>query len=57
MASGRHSLESQIGGQVAAGFAIAGFYEDSWFDEATPLNAFSPVAIATRAVDMTSFEI
>lgn len=45
-----HSLESQIGGQIAAGFVITGFYEDSWSDEATPLNRFAPVAIATRAV-------
>lgn len=45
-----HSLESQIGGQIAAGFVITGFYEDSWTDEATPLNRFAPVAIATRAV-------
>jgi len=44
-----HSLESQIGGQIAAGFAITGFYEDVWSDAATPLNRFSPVAIATRA--------
>ena len=54
-ASGRaaefsHSLESQIGGQIAAGFSITGFYEDTWSDEATPLNRFMPVAIATRAL-------
>lgn len=49
-----HSLESQIGGQIAAGFAITGFYEDSWSDEATLLNCFCPVAMATRAVKMTS---
>jgi ubiquinone/menaquinone biosynthesis C-methylase UbiE len=44
-----HSLEIQIGGQIAAGFAIIGFYEDSWSDEATLLNRFSPTSIATRA--------
>jgi SAM-dependent methyltransferase len=44
-----HSLESQIGGQIDAGFAIVGFYEDTWSDEATPLNRFSPTSIATRA--------
>lgn len=49
-----HSLESQIGGQIAAGFVIAGLYEDSWSDEATPLNRFSPVAIATKAAKVTS---
>ena len=45
-----HSLEAQIGGQIAAGFVITGLYEDSWSDEATTLNHFSPVAIATRAL-------
>lgn len=25
-----HTLEDQIGGQIAAGFAIRGFYEDKW---------------------------
>jgi len=44
-----HSLEAQVAGQLDAGFLITGFYEDSWSDEATPLNRFSPVAIATRA--------
>jgi SAM-dependent methyltransferase len=44
-----HSLDTQIGGQIAAGFAIIGFYEDSWSDEATMLNQFSPTSIATRA--------
>ncbi|MEX2572169.1 MAG: class I SAM-dependent methyltransferase [Gemmatimonadota bacterium] len=45
-----HSLEAQIGGQIAAGFALTGFYEDTWSDAATPLNRFTPTAIATRAV-------
>lgn len=44
-----HSLETQIGGQIAAGLAITGLYEDSWSDDATPLNRFMPVNIATRA--------
>ena len=44
-----HSLETQIGGQIVAGFVIIGFYEDSWSDEATLLNKFSPTSIATRA--------
>lgn len=53
-ASGRpvefgHTLQDQIGGQISAGFAITGFYEDHWTDEATPFNRFSAVAIATRA--------
>ncbi|MEM7387269.1 MAG: methyltransferase domain-containing protein, partial [Verrucomicrobiota bacterium] len=45
-----HSLEDQIGGQIDAGFAITGFFEDSWEDEATPLNQYLPVMMATLAV-------
>lgn len=45
-----HSLEAQIGGQLAAGFVLTGLYEDAWSDEATLFNRFAPVAIATRAV-------
>ena len=45
-----HSLEDQIGGQLAAGFTVVGLYEDHWPDGASPLNRFCPVAIATRAV-------
>ena len=44
-----HSLETQIGGQIAEGFVITGLYEDGWSDEATAFNRFSPLAIATRA--------
>lgn len=49
-----HSLEAQLGGQTAAGFAIVGLYEDSWSDAATPLNRFCPVALATLAVKAAS---
>lgn len=45
-----HSLEDQIGGQLVAGFTIIGFYEDHWPDGTSPLNRYSPVAIATRAL-------
>jgi hypothetical protein len=45
-----HSLEAQIGGQAAAGFAVAGLYEDPWTPEATPLARYFPVAFATLAV-------
>jgi SAM-dependent methyltransferase len=44
-----HSLESQIGGQLLAGFVLRDLYEDYWSDEATPLNRFSPTYIATWA--------
>ena len=45
-----HSLEDQIGGQIAAGFSIAGFYEDDWDNEATPLNRYTPTYITTLAI-------
>jgi hypothetical protein len=45
-----HSLDDQIGGQLAAGFAITGFYEDRWEREATPLDDYMPTSMATLAV-------
>lgn len=45
-----HSLNDQIGGQIDAGFVIAGFYEDSWTDEASRLNPYMPIFIATLAL-------
>ncbi|MEM8814852.1 MAG: class I SAM-dependent methyltransferase [Pseudomonadota bacterium] len=45
-----HSLEDQIGGQLAAGFTIHGFYEDRWTDAATPLNPHMPTTFATLAI-------
>lgn len=47
-----HTLDEQIGGQIAAGFLIAGFYEDSWSDEARLLNKYTPTFIATRAIKL-----
>ena len=44
-----HTLEHQIGGQLAAGFIICDLYEDRWEDEATPLNKFTPLFISTLA--------
>ncbi len=45
-----HTLEDQIGGQIAAGFTITGFYEDRDPDETnSPLSKFMPIFIATRA--------
>lgn len=44
-----HSLDDLIGGQLAAGFAIAGFYEDYWDDQASPLNKRAPIFMATKA--------
>ena len=45
-----HSLDAQIGGQLAAGFRLEGFYEDRWDNEATPLNGYMPTSMATLAV-------
>lgn len=45
-----HTLDEQIGGQLEAGFLIAGFYEDWWNDEARMLNKYAPTFIATKAV-------
>jgi SAM-dependent methyltransferase len=51
-----HSLESQIGGQIGAGFVIADLYEDYWTDE-LPLNKYSPSYIATRAIKAPTLTI
>ena len=47
-----HTLTDQIGGQLAAGFVIAGFYEDSWetSEGENLLARYMPTFIATRAV-------
>ncbi len=43
-----HSLEDQIGGQLDAGFLLAGFYEDIWeFEE---ISKYMPLFIATKAL-------
>ncbi|HSK72038.1 MAG TPA: class I SAM-dependent methyltransferase [Pyrinomonadaceae bacterium] len=48
-----HTLEEQIGGQIAAGFAITGFYEDYWSEEANVLlNKYTPIFIATKATKL-----
>ncbi|MBN2386277.1 MAG: class I SAM-dependent methyltransferase [Anaerolineales bacterium] len=43
-----HSLSDLIGGQVEAGFAICGFYEDICPD--SPISKLHPTYIATRAI-------
>ncbi|MEZ5559985.1 MAG: class I SAM-dependent methyltransferase [Pseudomonadales bacterium] len=45
-----HSLDDQIGGQIDAGFVIAGFYEDRWEARATPLDRYMPTSMATLAL-------
>jgi SAM-dependent methyltransferase len=44
-----HTLEQQIGGQLAAGFIICDLYEDSGDEDATPLNKFASLYISTLA--------
>ena len=45
-----HSLEDQIGGQIAAGFVITGLYEDhNRAEDANLLSNHMPTYIATRA--------
>jgi len=43
-----HTLEDQIGGQIDAGFAIAGLYEDRRRDDR--IVDHMPTYIATRAI-------
>ena len=45
-----HSLQSQIGGQIQAGFVINGFFEDSLLDDY--LTEYMNTVISTRAVKM-----
>ena len=52
-----HSLEDQIGGQLDAGFVIAGFYEDRYdAGEIDPLSKYLPTFMATRAVKAATTE-
>ncbi len=45
-----HTLESQIGGQIEAGLAITGFFEDVFAPESNDaLSKYMPTFIATRA--------
>ena len=46
-----HTLEDQIGGQLDAGFLLAGFFEDAYGEEENDLlSSYMPIFIATRAV-------
>lgn len=48
-----HLLEDQIGGQIEAGFVIAGLYEDRDEPASTSLSEFTPWMIATRALKLS----
>jgi len=46
-----HSLDTQIGGQLEAGFVLTGFYEDRYVgEEDDPLSDYLPTFMATRAL-------
>jgi SAM-dependent methyltransferase len=45
-----HSLDALIGGQLQAGFLIAGLYEDKWFDDTWLFSRYCPICIATRSI-------
>jgi len=45
-----HTLEEQIGGQLAAGIHLVGFYEDTDNDESNLITRFLRPFIATRAI-------
>ncbi len=43
-----HTLEEQIGGQLAAGFLLTGLYED--IDPTSVIQEYAPTFVATRAI-------
>jgi len=45
-----HTLQDQIGGQIDAGLAITGMFEDSWSD--WPITQYIPTFIATKATKL-----
>lgn len=45
-----HSLSTQIGGQLEAGFVLVGLYEDGWLDDTWVFSTLAPICIATRAL-------
>ena len=48
-----HSLEDQLGGQLDAGFLIAGLYEDDW-GGSEPIDQFIKCFVAVRAIKPTT---
>jgi ubiquinone/menaquinone biosynthesis C-methylase UbiE len=44
-----HTLEEQVGGQIKAGFAVTGFYEDKYEADTDPLSNYIDTFIATKA--------
>lgn len=44
-----HTLEDQMGGQIAAGFSLTGFYEDYWNSDQEPIDKYIASFVATQA--------
>jgi SAM-dependent methyltransferase len=44
-----HTLEEQIGGQIAQGFVITGFYEDYWHNETNTFNKYMPAFVGMKS--------
>ena len=44
-----HSLTDLIAGQLEAGLALEGFFEDDWDDDASPLNRYFPIYLAMQS--------
>lgn len=44
-----HSMDAQIGGQLAAGLRLEGFYQDGWEGAENPVAGWMPAAFATLA--------
>ena len=47
-----HALSSQIGGQLIAGFALTGFFEEMHPNPRLEIEKFLPSFIATRSVKL-----
>ena len=48
-----HTLQDQIGGQLDAGFVLAGFHEDRQPRPRFLIDRYLPTFLATRAVKLT----
>jgi SAM-dependent methyltransferase len=44
-----HTLEEQIGGQIAEGFVITGFYEDYWGNDERIIDKYMPAFVALKS--------
>lgn len=44
-----HTLEEQIGGQIAEGFVVTGFYEDYWHNKNNVFNKYMPAFVGMKS--------